>query len=76
MLIVNGHSSNIAAFDTLTTELNLGVDLPIAIRQLYALFHKAGADVDVLDDQQSIQQACGVKIPTKQSMVVIILQCS
>ena len=58
IMIVNSHGGNIAALNTLTTDLAHELGAPIATTTLYNLPHASGAYAAVLEDQKGVRHAC------------------
>lgn len=58
ILIVNSHGGNIAALNTLTTDLALELGAPIATTTLYNLPQESGAYAQILEDQKGVRHAC------------------
>jgi creatinine amidohydrolase len=58
ILIVNSHGGNIAALNTLTTDLAQELKAPIATATLYSLPHESGAYAEILEDQKGVRHAC------------------
>jgi len=58
ILIVNGHGGNMAALNTLTTELTRDLDSPIATTTYFIPASKAGKIDPILEDQKGLIHAC------------------
>ena len=58
ILIVNGHGGNMAALNTLTTELTRDLGAPIATTTYFIPAMQAGAIEPILEDQAGVMHAC------------------
>ncbi len=58
ILIVNGHGGNMAALNTLTTELTRELGAPIATTTYFIPATQAGLVAPLLDDQEGVIHAC------------------